>query len=64
VNDYAKAAIVVAALASAAYVTPRLIHLWQQQRIVDALRKPVEGTFDFTKALVELSENYEGGGYV
>ena len=63
-NDYAKAAITVAVIAATAYMTPRLIHLWQQQRLVEALRKPVEGTFDFTKALVELAENDDGGGYV
>jgi len=63
-NDYARAAVWVAFLGAAAYAAPRLLHLWQQQRLLDFMHKPKDeaGTFDFDKAFVELEG--DDGGYV
>lgn len=59
-NDYARAAVWAAFLIGAAYAAPRLLHLWQQQKLMDFLhdkQKPQVGTFDFDRALVELDGN-------
>lgn len=61
-NDYARAVVWAAALLGSAYAAPRLLHLWQQQRLLDFINSKPErdtGTFDFERAIVELKGNDE-----